>query len=362
MEFQPTRVGKTVLQSGIPKRPMEHGANRARGLLLRGVVTATYVTDDPDRPRVEDSTFSPTGVYCDVLFYSGMTNMRWGFLPQVMVLQDRGGLHRGRVWKPRATTFDITGASLDLQKGTNPANFDGDHVLIGFLEDSLNQPVILGGVPHPAADQGNQDRLVGGRFKLKLADGDPDFQKHHGSYYGVDTDGNWVVDTRWAHDGALEQDGKEPAPATDGKGSHYRRMPQDAQDVTELLDMSGDQNNPEVVASETLTKAQFQRFIKDAVEYLLDSGKLELKLAGGATLNVAGKDASATLTLGDGAKHVAIVEALQQLYTQLHTQLTLFDAHIHPSAMGPTGPPAPLIAAPVWDPAINSTKVSIPDG
>lgn len=363
-EFEPRQAGRSVLQGGIPKRPLEYGSQRARGLQLRGVVTATYVTDDLGRPRGGDAVFYPTGVYCDVLVYSGMHNMRWSYLSHVPVRQDRGGLHGGRIWKPRAATFDITGAPMDIQKATNPANLDGDHVLISFLEDSLNQPIIMGGVPHPAVDQGNDDRLVGGRFRLRLEDGDPDFQKHHGSYYGVDTDGNFVADTRWAHDGKYKEDGKEPDPADDGKGSHYYRMPSDAQRVTELLDVVSavDQNTAEALVQELLDKTQFSRVIKDAVTWLMDGGQLKLELDGGATLLIQGKDGAATLTVGDGAKHVAIVEALQQLYTQLQIKLTAFDAHVHPSAMGPTGPPAPLIVAPLWDNAINSTKVSIPDG
>jgi hypothetical protein len=93
----------------------------------------------------------------------------------------------------------------------------------------------------------------------------------------------------------------------------------------------------------------------------LDGTALEVKLDG-ATLKAEGKDAAAKLTIGDGSKHVAIVEALQQLYTQLKAKLDVFDTHIHPTAMGPSGPPTPVITAPPWDASINSTKVSIPNG
>lgn len=59
---------------------------------------------------------------------------------------------------------------------------------------------------------------------------------------------------------------------------------------------------------------------------------------------------------------VAIANHLQTLYTQLKVKLDTFDAHIHPTGLGPSGPPAPMIAAPAWDPLINSTKLTIPDG
>lgn len=84
--------------------------------------------------------------------------------------------------------------------------------------------------------------------------------------------------------------------------------------------------------------------------------------AGGATLKLVGSGGITTMTVGDGAVHPAIVEKLQALYTQLKTKLDLFDAHIHPTGVGPSGPPTPMIVAPVWDTAINSTKISIPDG
>ena len=58
---------------------------------------------------------------------------------------------------------------------------------------------------------------------------------------------------------------------------------------------------------------------------------------------------------------VAIANHLQTLWTQLVSKLTAFDEHVHPTGVGPSGPPAPKIAAPAWDNKINSTKLNIPD-
>jgi hypothetical protein len=91
-----------------------------------------------------------------------------------------------------------------------------------------------------------------------------------------------------------------------------------------------------------------------------EDGQLSLSLDNGASVVFGGKDGGATLTLGDGAKHVPIVEALQALYDQLKLYI---EGAVVPTSMGPSGPilsgsgPAPL-----WDPGINSSKVSIPDG
>lgn len=87
-------------------------------------------------------------------------------------------------------------------------------------------------------------------------------------------------------------------------------------------------------------------------------GMLELKLGGGATLNVEGADADAVATLGDGAMSVAIAEALQS-YIDTSVKVE-FDAHTHPTGMGPSGPPAAPLTA--YDAAITSSKLKIPDG
>jgi hypothetical protein len=93
-----------------------------------------------------------------------------------------------------------------------------------------------------------------------------------------------------------------------------------------------------------------------------NGGIVEISFDGGNTIKLENKDSSAKLTLGDGAKHVAIVEHLQSLYNSLYAKLTAHDAHVHPSGVGPTGTATILIQPDTWDPHINSTKVSIPDG
>jgi len=175
-QFKTAVVGAgTRLQSGIPKRKPSSMPGSSSGLLLRGVVTATYVIDDPDHPFADDPSKVPTAVYCDVLTFG----RRWYFIPKCLVAQERSGLHSGHVWKPRAATMTITSAPMDLNKGTNPAILDGDHVLVGFLDDNFNQPLILRALPHPAADVGNEELEVGHRLKLVDGDGDPDFWKHN---------------------------------------------------------------------------------------------------------------------------------------------------------------------------------------
>lgn len=101
---------------------------------------------------------------------------------------------------------------------------------------------------------------------------------------------------------------------------------------------------------------------------------IEIKLNEGATLKLESKDDATAMTIGDGAKHVPIVETLEALWEDMVTYL---DGHTHlydkiqvsggsgAPAVGtpvPTESAAPSQSAEAWDGAINSTKVSLPDG
>jgi hypothetical protein len=223
------------------------------GLLLRGVVTATYVVDDSQHPFADQEAVVPTAVYCDVLVFG----RQWRFLPQCVVAQERSGLHSGHVWKPRACSMTLTGDPADLNRGTNPANLDGDHVLVAFMDGDVTQPVVVRALPHPAADVGNEEFGVGHRLKLKVEDGDPDFYKHNGTYYGIHKNGDFYIDTTHANDGELlDSDGEwghEPEPPTDGKGSVVCHLPQDATWSVKLMDMT-DPLEPKPVLIKEMTK------------------------------------------------------------------------------------------------------------
>lgn len=58
---------------------------------------------------------------------------------------------------------------------------------------------------------------------------------------------------------------------------------------------------------------------------------------------------------------VAIADHLEALWTQMVQAATVFDAHTHPTGVGPSGPAAPPSNFPAWDSNINSSKMLIPD-
>lgn len=354
MNFVNRKVGYgTRLQAGIPKTIQRNDPKRANGLLVRGIVIATYVTDDENHPRIDDQ---PTAIYCDVLIMPSLPGYRWHCLKQVLVTQEKRGLHHGTIWKPKAISKDLLD-KIDLNGGANPANLDGDHVLVGFLNDMLNQPVILRSLPHPSQDIGNEQYPVGKRIKLKVADGDPDFTKHHGSFYGIDDSGNFVLDTTFANDGLVETDGKETSPPSDGKGSHTYKLQQDATYAIVLYDMT-DPLTPVEVWKTEYTKLGHTLTIQDA------SGEFKIDINNDSTISIKGTGSSASLTLGDGSVSAANADRLETLYNSLKTKLDTFDTHVHtaPSGGGPTTTPTPTITAPSWDSNINSSKVTFPDG
>lgn len=97
---------------------------------------------------------------------------------------------------------------------------------------------------------------------------------------------------------------------------------------------------------------------KTVLHLQTDGKKLVVEIDGGAGMELAGKDAQAVATIGDGGKSAVIAEALK---TYIDSQIKVkYDAHIHTTAMGNSGPPAE--ALPAYDDAITSTHLKFPDG
>lgn len=129
---------------------------------------------------------------------------------------------------------------------------------------------------------------------------------------------------------------------------------------------------------------------------VLEPDKTTVTLSDGNAMTLVGKEGAATAKFGDGEKHVTIVETLETFYTG--SVKTSFDTHVHldtalrtmltalgadMAALGtavgvgatsaaaitaylattpPVAPEVPSSPHPSWDSAINSSKVSIPDG
>jgi len=345
---KPKIVGKGArLQSGIVHtRINEDEFPSANGLLLKGVVVATYVTDDPGHPKFLDLKSQPKAVYCDVVTYSTIPRQKWFFLEKVLVSQRRGGLHDDGIWKPKAATMNVVTQVLNDTIGANPGQLDGDHVLVGFMNNTFDEPVIIRGIPHPSRDVGNENYSAGKSLKLKLVDGiqnAPDYVKHQGVFHGVDELGNHVVDSTFGHVGQLLPFGIEPPPDVLGiSGNQTRNLPQNSTHEVIFWNMAS-----------PLTPVEVAKFkcTKDEFEILINMLP---------TLKVDGSAATANLTLGTGGVSAAIAESMAILWANLASWLAL---HTHPDPVsGFTGVPVQAATIPPWDSAIASGRLTFPPG
>lgn len=222
-------AGGAPLQAGLS---FYDGGSANRCELVSGVVMAVYVYDDPSHPFAKTG---PAAVYCDCLVYSSLTGSRVYPVSTCLFLPSVSGVQSGVIRKPRATAAMVGGGAIDPQ---NPAQMDGDHVIIGFLDGRDAQPVILGFLPHPQADAGNESAAIGHRQRLHLVDGDPHFTKHHGCYFGVSDSGDVVLDATQGNSGALVA-GME-SPALDGSAGNVRLRANAAGQVAmSLVDATG---------------------------------------------------------------------------------------------------------------------------
>lgn len=352
MSYGPyTAPSGATLQSGLATGVMQPAP--AGGRLMRGVVVATYVTDDPQNPYRSAQT-DPYAVYCDVLCYGPAAGGTPLLIPSALVTQERAGIQSGDIWRPRAATQDITGQPLSLAH-SNPMNLDGDHVLLGFVDDILSQPVILRSLPHPMADSGQAqaEPRDGQRVRLKLVDGSPSLRKHHGTVTGVTDTGDVLLRTLYANQGALTPKGAPPGPPSSGAvGNLLIELHSRAQRLTSLIDMDAPAS-PQTVLTELLNATRWQ------LDFVQASAHLLVQDAGGTTLDAKGSGSGATLQVGDGQVHVAIAERLMALYAELKA---VFDTHTHaPGPVSPFPTSPPVTSAPMWDGRIQSTKISIPD-
>lgn len=193
------------LQQGVPRV----GASRsAQGLLLRGVVVAVYRPDD--RPARTDAVEAAnTAITCDVVILDPRYRCIFRDVPVVTQSQ---GLNDYETWVPRPATVAINGATLNLDgKGvpgltTDLSSVDGDHVLIAFMANDLQRPVILGALPHP----GSKRRPSGLGTKYKWS------RWVRGIRVGVKDDGNVEIDLSEASNGTILPTGDEVPTATAG--------------------------------------------------------------------------------------------------------------------------------------------------
>jgi hypothetical protein len=310
-----------------------------RGEVRKGVVIAVYVYDSPQDPNPSGGIPAFNTVYADVLCYG----RHQGLIPRCLVPQG-GGVHEGRVWKPRAARMDVTGQVLDPDKATNPLAMDGDHVLVGFAEGDPAQPFIQCLIPHPSSDVGHQpSEPIGQRTRLTLADGEPDIQKHRGVYFGVDDLGNYVLDLTQAHAGQYMPDGSEPPPPVNGLTGNVTIKTQAMATILIKLGVDREIKIEETTAGITVVMPNGPIKLTSLSMDVDASGDVKLGTGAGAEKVVLGTTWNANRATRNTAESVAWA-ALFALLTADGTALPTLISALTPPAPASIGPLAPLAA------------------
>lgn len=195
---------------------------RAHGLMLRAMVTAVYKRNDPQWRGSGFQSEALPGIVCDVR----VLDPGYGFpLYNVPIMTKSAGLNDYEQWEPRPASVNLgTGPfSPSPEAGTGPAtsghDHDGDIVLIGFMANDLNKPVILGQLPNPRTNRAPEHNdAVKWRRYLR------------GSFVSVGDDGNIEIDTTSANDGTILPSGTE-APAAPGAAGNITVTQATAQKV-----------------------------------------------------------------------------------------------------------------------------------
>ncbi len=177
-----------IRQAGVkgPARHNEHLDN-AQGFITRAVVLATYFTEEDSRNGFVEG--KQRTVSCDVRTYG--RHMRELF--KVPVLQKEQGLFDEDIYIPRHARQHIDGGDMlgrasEKSPPTPAEKLDGDHVLIGFLDNDPQQPVVLPFVmPHPRSN-----------YAPKAVDGRIRRIRHNGTSMEFDKNGNFTIDARGA--------------------------------------------------------------------------------------------------------------------------------------------------------------------
>lgn len=161
----------------------------------------------------------------------------------------------------------------------------------------------------------------------------------------------------------------------------YREILQD--DELAVIVPSGEAAEGIIVLSQLHSAADLppQQAIDDPEEMMLvvESGKnLRLAVSGAGQIQLDAPDTKVVVNapvveLGSVADDLGCLKVLPSNFsaviyehlenfwnTVLRPKFAAFDGHSHPSGVGPTGPPTPLLNFPVLDSAAKSAKIKIP--
>lgn len=203
---QRTREG-SVIEAGLNARPRKpHGARGPMQPMLglyRAVVVNTYAPDAiENRQRYQ--------VECDVVLATSMLP-----LARVPVQQASYGVNNAQPWCPKPSTRSVTtGRPLNLRVASRRGTFvapatalddlDGDHVIIQFVEGSLDYPIITGAFTHRRTKRrvrqtGTGWRTTGAATTRGTPHKDESYLVHQGTEFRINERGDLLIDSVGAH-------------------------------------------------------------------------------------------------------------------------------------------------------------------
>jgi len=212
-----------VLQSGVYTRPENHyqDLNTVMGWVTRAVVLQVYFPEEDDRNAWTEG--KQRCLTCDVRTYGRFQRN----LFRVPVLQRTHALWDEDLYVPRPSRLDLDGGSIISQPSGDeqptPADrLDGDHVLIGFLDNDPQQPVVLPfSMAHPSA-----------QYVPSAADGHTRRIRHNGVALAWDSDGNVTLDATEAARELLGDKGSEES--NSGTGGKITLITSDGTNKTSI--------------------------------------------------------------------------------------------------------------------------------
>jgi len=218
-----------ISQAGVRRAPLNehHNPQNTQGWITPAVILQTYYADEDDRngwvagkQRCMLSDVRTIGRYTRVL-------------SKVPHLQMVHGLWDEDFRTPRGATIHLGGGELvseptSAQGPTPSEQTDGDHVVVAFLDNDPEQPVILPWqVPHPQAG-----------YTPKAADGRVRRIRHNGVLVEIDAAGNVTIDARGAAKPELGPGGAEQSNSGVG-GKVMLRTTDGSNETSLLLDAQG---------------------------------------------------------------------------------------------------------------------------
>ena len=177
----------------------------APGSLVRAYVVAVYAGDDPTAARspLRTGTADKVSTYlCDVLISEGTYS---GILPRVPIMSGAFGITDRILMLPRPASKDlkagnsITLATTKTARATPIHDSDGDLVIVAFLDNDYNKPVIIGALQHPQT-----------KAPVSFTDTAPKFEAIlRGNRIAIEDDGKIVIDATAQTTGVSIVDGSE---------------------------------------------------------------------------------------------------------------------------------------------------------